>query len=437
MTIDLLRSLETSGVRFVRILWCDNANVLRGKAVHIGVLPQYAQHGVGISTAQQAVPATVDAPAAGSGLGPVGEVRLVPDWSTLVSLPYAPGHARVLGDMIKDGQPWPYCPRHFLRRVLADAARDGLEFQAAFENEFYLLRPTADGFEQADSCLFAQTLAMDLHRPVIGEIAEALVTQGLQVEQYYPESGPGQQEISIRYAPALAAADRQIAFRETVHAVARKHGLIASFLPKIFADQAGSGCHLHLSLWKNGQNVTPDAAGTQRLSAEALGFIAGVLNHLGAIMAITTPSPNSYRRLLPHCWSGAFRTWGIDNREAAIRVPSDPAAVGPTHLEVKTVDGSANPYLALGVVLAAGLDGIRRKLSPGQPATLDPGNVPGSERLPENLGQSLERFRKSEFFVNLLGPELHQAFTAVRQAEWETLKNASLEEEVGQLLERY
>ncbi len=443
MGSELLQSLEAAGIRFVRVLWCDNANIIRAKAIHIGALPHHLEHGVGISAAQQALPALYDAVVPGSGLGPVGEIRLLPDWSSLMPLPYAPGHARVLGDMVKDGLPWPLCPRNFLRRMVAEAASEGLAVMAAFENEFYLLRPSADGVVPADHTVFAATLAMDQNQAVIDEIAVALLAQGLAVEQYYPESGPGQHEISIHYTQAQQAADQQIVFRETVRGVALRHGLRASFLPKIFADQAGSGCHLHLSLWRDGQNLVPELGGLGGLSGVARAFIAGILAHLSALMALTTPSANSYRRIRPQAWSGAFRAWGLDNREAAVRVPSNPAGP-PTNFELKTVDASANPYLALGAVIAAGLDGVRRGLEPGEPLAVDPGTLPEAERqargidpLPVSLGEAIEHFSCDSLLFDVLGPELAQAYLAVRMAEWEAMKELELDQEVKLLLERY
>ncbi|NER24812.1 MAG: glutamine synthetase [Symploca sp. SIO1C2] len=444
MTNKILAKLNHIGIRFVRILWCDNANVIRTKALHRVTLADYLKHGVGISAAQQAIPVMYDAPAPGSGLGPVGEVRLVPDWNTFNPLPYAPRHACVLGDMVKDGQPWGLCPRNFLKRMIAEADREGLQVVAAFENEFYLLRRTADGIAPADETVFASTLSMELHRRVIDEIAEALVEQGMLVEQYYPESGPGQQEISILYTQALPAADQQIAFRETVRAIALQHNLIASFVPKIFADKAGNGCHLHLSLWQDGQNLLPNLEQDGGLSEVARRFIAGILQHLPALMAITTPSTNSYRRIVPHCWSGAFRCWGMDNREAAVRVPSNPEPPSPTHLELKTVDPSSNPYLALGAVIAAGVDGIRHCLELQEPVTVDPGTLTESERsergidrLPTNLGEAIEQLRNNQVLLDALGAELAQAYLAVRQAEWEGMKDLDLDAEVKLLLERY
>lgn len=438
------KTLERAGIKFVRILWCDNANIIRGKAVHLNLLDrEYFNYGVGISAGQQGVPVMYDAVIPETGLSPVGEVRLVPDWSTLKILPYAPGHARVMGNMILKVEPWAMCPRNFLIKTIAAAESRGLVVKAAFENEFYLLRQTAEGLEPADETLFASTQAMDLHREVIDRIADSLIAQGIPVEQYYPESGPGQQEISMRYTDALAAADWQIAFRETVRAIAARHDLAASFLPKIFPEAAGSGCHIHLSLWQDEQNLLPDPEGICGLSQTAREFIAGILHHLPSLMALTTPSVNSYRRLLPHCWSGAYGCWGLDNREAAVRVPSNPSGF-PTHFEFKTVDASANPYLALGAAIAAGLDGVQRSLEAPNPVTVDPGNLSaeertarGIERLPSNLGEAIACLQQNDVLLNALNPELSQAFLAVRQAEWEAMKDWELEQEVKTLWGRY
>ena len=407
------------------------------------MLSDYFDHGVGIAAGQQGIPVMYDAVIPETGLSPVGEVRLVPDWSTLKLLPYAPGHACVMGNMVLEKEPWEMCPRNFLIKTIAAAQDRGLSVKAAFENEFYLLRPTTKGFEASDETVFASTQAMEIHREVIDEIAAALIAQGISVEQYYPESGSGQQEISVRYTDALSAADWQIAFRDTVRAIAHQHDLEASFLPKIFANAAGSGCHIHLSLWQGKQNLLPDQQGVCGLSQTAREFIAGILHHLPSLMALTTPSVNSYRRLLPHCWSGAFRCWGLDNREAAVRVPSNPSGC-PTHFELKTVDASANPYLALGAAIAAGLDGVQKSLSAPNPVTVDPGNLSpeelssqGIDRLPSNLGEAIAHLQKNDVLLQALNSELSQAFLAVRQAEWSAMKDWDLEQEVKTLWGRY
>ena len=446
---NISKHLKENNIKFVRVLFCDNANIIRSKAFHINVLPEHFETGVSITVAQQAFPVMYDAVITQTGLAPVGEAWIVPDWSTLNLLPYAPTHARVIGDIFKNGSPWSLCPRGFLKSVITKAQNAGLQIKAAFENEFYLLKSNADGITPTDNTVFASTLGMDINRAVIDDIADALIAQSIQVERYHPESGPGQQEISIRYSDALQAADRQIAFRETVRGVALNHGLTASFVPKIFADQAGNGCHLHLSLWEGERNIISDPNGIGGISQSARSFMAGILDHLPALMALTTPSVNSYRRICPHFWSGAFRAWGFDNREAALRVPSSfaspsPSNFAPNNFELKTVDASANPYLALGSVISAGLDGIERSLELGEPVTVDPGNFSPAERkargidaLPSSLGDAIANLGNDDVLKNALGSELAQAFIAIRQAEWEAMKDMDIEQEVKILLSRY
>jgi glutamine synthetase len=442
MSRELVKSLETAGVKFLRFAFCDNANIIRAKAIHLGILADNLEYPISITAAQQALPVMYDSVVTDSGLGPVGEVFLKPDWDTLTILPYTPTHARVMGDMVINGQPWSICPRDFLKRAIADAQNLGIEIKASFENEFSLLRTIENKIIPTDETVFASSLAMDINRDTIDGITDALIAQGITVERYYPESAHGQQEISIRYANALQAADNQITFRETVHGVAIKQGLKASFLPKIFAEQAGNGCHLHLSLWQDSHNVTGDGSG--KVSPITQAFIAGILHHLPALMAITTPSTNSYRRIRPHFWSGAFSAWGYDNREGAVRVPTNALPPTTTHFELKTSDASANPYLSLGAVIFAGLDGIRQNLIPSEPVEQDPGLFSeielknrGIELLPQNLGTAITHLSNNSVLLNALGTPLAQAYLAVRKAEWEAMKDMELDQEVKLLLQRY
>lgn len=442
---EIRAAIRSHGIRYVRFLWCDNAGLIRAKAVHTAFLEDYLEGaGVGIAAAQQAVPVMVDALASGSGLTPAGEVHMRADWSTFTLLPYAPGHARVLTDIHEGEAPWPHCPRSFLRRMIEWAGQHGWQIRAAFENEFYLLRREGDRVVPADSTVFAQTAALDVLAPMLEELSSALEAQGIVPEMIYAESGPGQFEMPIRYAEALRAADNQIIFRETVRAVARRHGLIASFVPKIFPDKAGNGAHLHFSLWQGDQNRTADPRRPEALSLEAQTFIAGILHHLPALMVFTTPSPNSYKRIRPRFWSGAFTCWGYGNREAAVRVPQPPAGRPITHVELKTVDPSCNPYLALGAMIAAGLDGLEQGLDPGEPVQVDPADLSEQERairgirpLPASLGEAIAALEEDEALLQALGPELARSYLAVRRAEWEAMKDLPHEEEVQILLERY
>lgn len=441
----VLSSVAASGCRFLRLTWCDNAGLIRAKAARSTFVHDLmAGGGVGIAAAQQAVTAALDAPAPGSGLTPAGEVLLRADWTTFRSLLHAPGHARVLADIYDGDRPWGHCPRAMLRRAIARAADRGLEVLGAFENEFYLLRPEPGGWAPADATLFAQTFALDAQVAVLNAIVEALEAQGIAVELLHAESGPGQFEIPVRYTDALGAADQQIAFRETVRAVAGQHGLIASFLPKVFADQAGSGAHLHYSLRRDGRSVMADPDRPEAISATAASFAAGILDHLPALMALTTPSPISYRRIQPHSWSGAYACWGYANREAAIRVPRPVPGRPVSHLELKTVDATCNPYLALGAVIAAGLDGVDRGLTPGEPVPIDPGEYPESERrsrgiraLPGSIDDALAALEGDAILLEALGPDLARSFPAVRRAEAAALRALPAGDDVRLLLERY
>jgi glutamine synthetase len=397
--------------------------------------------------------AGVDALAPVDGMGPVGEFRLVPDPETFVVLPYAPHSGMLLCDMLaQDHQPWAACPRTFLKRMIAVAAERGLALQAAVEHEFYLARETPTGYEPFDRSLCYSSIGFDSAAPIIDEILHALELAGPQVEQYMPELGPGQQEISIRYADALRAADNVLLVRETVRGVARQHAVVASFAAKPFLDQAGSGAHIHFSLWgapgsgNEGRNLLYDPQGRGGLSELAYHFIGGVMTHLPGLLAITCASPNSYRRLLPHFWSSAYSAYGFDNREGAIRIPSPfwGREAESTNLELKPADHSANPYLALGALLAAGLDGVRRELNPGEPAAIDPGNWSeeeraqrGIHRLPQTLDAALDALEADTVLLEALGPLLATAYIAVKRLESRHCADLSPEEEARQHFYKY
>jgi glutamine synthetase len=266
---------------------------------------------------------------------------------------------------------------------------------------------------------------------VIDEVVEALGKQGMRVEQYYPELGHGQQELSIGYASALTAADNQLLYRETVRAVAFKNGYFASFAPKPWPDQPGNGCHLHLSVWdaSGSENLFYDGSMPFGLGRLGRHFAAGLLEHLPALVALTCPSFNSYHRLQPRAWSSAFTCYGPDNREAAVRIASTYAGqeMASMNLEFRASDNSANPYLALGAAIAAGLDGIVRRLDLGDerlvledPADLAPEQreARGIHRLPENLAQAVDALEADEVLMEALGPPLARAYLAVRRSEY-------------------
>jgi glutamine synthetase len=372
---------------------------------------------------------SLDSLAPDASYGPVGEIRLVPDPTTFTILPYAPRSGQMIANMVElDHQPWALDPRHFLQRMIATAGDQGLAFDAAFENEFYLAYRKDDGFVPVDRSLCFSGIGMESTEPVIQDIIAALTEQGLTVELSHPELGWGQQELSIRHAAALRAADNQITYRQTVRAVAAQHGMVASLAPKPWADQAGSGAHLHWSIWNgdHSRNVLAEPGAVGGLSQLGRYAVGGVLAHLPGLLGLTTPSTNSFRRLQPHYWSSAYTAWGIENREAAVRVPSrywDDEA-GSTNLELKASDNSANPYIALGGVIAAALDGVTRSLDPGDPVDIDPGNLTDAERekrgirrFPTTSMEALDALERDEVLMGAMGSGLGTEYLKVRRAE--------------------
>jgi glutamine synthetase len=425
----VIRAVDEHGLRLVRFLYCDNGGTIRGKASSRHGLEGRVASGIGLTVAMQAMN-SLDQLQPVPDMGPVGEVRLVPDPETFRVLPYAPATGAMFVDMIGlDGNPAPVCQRSFLKRMCDRLAERGLRIEISFENEFSLAYETDDGYEPIDSSLCFSTIGMTAAQDVVDDLVIALDAQGIVLEQYYAELGHGQHEIATGHAPAVEAVDNQIFTRETIRAVAAAHGMVASLAPKPWPDNAGNGCHIHFSLWEGDRNRFHDPDGPGSLSAEALGFIAGLLDHLPGLCGLTVPSFNSYHRILPHYWAGAFTCWGLDNREAPVRVPSLYAGreEASTNAELKAADASCNPYLALGGLIAAGLDGLERSLEPPEPVEVDPASMSdeeraarGVERMPVDQAQALDALAADERLLEALGGELADSYLAVRRSEWET-----------------
>jgi glutamine synthetase len=424
---DIVRQADEAGLRLVRFLWCGNDGTIRGKASSVHGLEGRLESGIGLTVAMQAMN-SLDQLQPVPDMGPVGEVRLVPDLETFRVLPYAPSTGAVLTDHVGlDGEPAPVCQRSFLKRMEARLAERGLVLRASFENEFSLATWDGAQYLPIDSALCFSTIGMTASQDYVDELAAALDAQGIVLEQYYAELGHGQQEISTGHAPALQAADEQLLVRETIRAVAGRHGLVASLAPKPWPENAGNGGHIHFSLWEGASNRFHDASAPDLLSAEALSFIAGVLEHLPGLCGVTAPSFNSYHRIVPQYWAGAFTCWGHDNREAPVRVASTFRGMeeSSTNAELKAADATSNPYLAVGVLIAAGLDGLERGLEPPPSVEVDPATIPEDERmrrgivrLPATQQEALDALEADPVLMTALGPKLAESYLAVRRSEW-------------------
>jgi len=427
---EAVAACREAGVRLVRFLYCDNGGIVRAKAAHVERLVDRMRTGIGLTVAMQAMN-SLDQLQPVEGMGPVGEVRLVPDPSTFRILPYAPHSAAMLVDHVRlDGESYEADPRAFLKRMAGALTDRGMVMRCAVENEFSLATRVEDGFAPIDDSLCFSTVGVTASQEVTDAMVAALEAQSIQLEQFYVELGHGQQELSIVHLPVLEAADTQVLVRETIRAVASSFGLVASLAPKPWPDQAGNGAHVHFSVWDDTgeRNLFHDGGLRYALSETAERFAAGILAHTPALLALTAPSFNSFRRLLPQHWSSAFVCWGPDNREATVRVPStfwgleEPS----TNLEYKPADASCNPYLAFAGLIAAGLDGLERGLELPDPMLVDPATLPdaerermGAARYPEDLGAALDALERDDVLTTAMGGPLTASYVAVRRSEFE------------------
>jgi len=425
---DLVATADEAGLRLVRFLWCGNDGTVRAKASGMHGLQARLRAGIGLTVGMQAMN-SLDQLQPVDGMGPVGEVRLVPDLETFRILPYAPHTGVLLTDHVRlDGAPAPVCQRSFLKRMERQLLQRGLTLQAAFENEFSLATRIDGSYVPVDSALCFSTIAMTAAETYVDDLVAALDAQRIPLEQYYAELGHGQHEISTARATALRAADEQLLVRETIRALAPRHGLVASLAPKPWPGNAGNGCHVHFSLWEGNRNRFHDGSDPDGLSRTARAFIAGVLAHLPALCALSAPSFNSYHRIVPQSWAGAFVCWGYDNREAPVRVasPVRGSEEATTNVELKAADASSNPYLALGGLIAAGLDGLDCDLDPPEPVGVDPATLPEPERsargiapMPATQAAALDALAGDRLLRAALGAELAESYLAVRRSEWQ------------------
>jgi glutamine synthetase len=418
--------LRDEGVRLVGMTFVDNGGITRIKIVPLARLERTAIAGVGMSDVW-AVSANDDhfafdyMPQFDS---PSGDMRLVPDLTAVRALAAAPGWAWAPANQYsQELQLLETCQRGALRRATDAAAAVGIEFKATFEVECTLLdgdlRPAHDGPGYSTRALLAI-------EPFVLQLAEVLEAQGIDVDQLHPEYSPGQFEVSVGATDPVDAADRLVLMRTTIRQVAAQHGFQVSYAPIVIPGAVGNGCHLHLSAWRGGENLMTGGPGPGGLRAEGASFVAGMLEALPAITAVAAPSAASYLRLQPGHWSGAYTVWGVENREATLRlIPGSRSVRGQAaNVELKTVDGAANPYLAVLASIGAGLDGISRGLPLADGVTADPAKLSDAEReragirrLPASLSEAADALAESAVLRAAFGDLLFDSFLAVRRYE--------------------
>ncbi|MFC1411868.1 glutamine synthetase family protein [Streptacidiphilus sp. N1-12] len=420
-----MAELGAEGVVAVALGWVDNAGIGRVKAVPLRRLAEAVQDGVGMSPVFDVF--LVDDSTTTSRLlgGPGGDLRLFPDLERAVPLAAQPGWAWAPADRYRqDGTPHPACQRQFARRMVDAAEAGGLTFRAAYEVEWVVQRP--DGSSPTDGPAYGLHRLTDLS-DYLRDVLLALEAQQLTVQQIHPEYAVGQFEVSIAAEDPVGAADSTVLVRQTVRGVSDQHGLRASFAPSVEAGSVGNGAHLHLSPWRGGVNLLAGGDGRHGLGREGEAFLAGVLRELPALLVLGAPGVASYLRLVPSHWAGAYHCWGLENREAALRLIAGPNRAA--NVEVKCFDGAANPYLAIGGVIAAGLAGIDEGLTLPEEVEGDPAFAAAPPpRLPESLTDALSAYTQSDLLRDRLGETLFEAIRAVRQAEVELFAGKSPQE---------
>ena len=366
------------------------------------------------------------------------DMVLKPDLDTFRVFPWADASgekvARIICDIANpDGSPFPGCPRTTLKKVIAQAAAEGWVMNAGPEAEFFLFQkkdgaPTTQTHDRAG---YFDLTPVDQGEDVRREIVLALQAMGFQVEAAHHEVAPGQHEIDFRYDDVLTTADSVSTFRFVVKHVATRNGVHATFMPKPIYGINGSGMHTHQSLFSNGTNLFYDERGQWQLSELCLHYIGGLLRHAKGFCAITNPLVNSYKRLVPGYEAPTNIAWSERNRSPLVRVP---AARGvATRVELRMPDPAANPYLALAVMLRAGLDGIEKKMDPGPPINKNIYKMSHRERrhlrideLPGNLSEALDAMEKDDLVLETLGDHIVRHFVEAKRNEWfEYIKHVS------------
>ncbi|MYM23471.1 type III glutamate--ammonia ligase [Duganella sp. FT135W] len=409
---ELQGELAAQGVRYVFAQFTDIHGAAKGKLVPLANLGDIVSPGAGFS-----------GPSIwGTGLprnGPRSEYYGRADLTTLQPMPWLPGYARVVLDGHVAGEPFDACPRQVLRKQVARLAARGWSLNAGLEPEFFLLQKGANGHDaEAGDTLEKpsyDTKSLLRRRSFLDKLTTSLNECGLGVYQIDHEDATGQFEVNYHYADALRAADNFMLFKMAAHHIAEEEGMLFSMMPKPFAERPGSGLHFHLSLEDDNGNP---------VSVISEHFFGGLLHHAPALTALCAPTVNSYKRLMcgeslsGTSWAPAFIGHGDNNRTVVARTVHG-------RVEWRLPDSSANPYLALAGVIAAGLDGIDRQLDPGEPVNQDVYEMSAAQRaelglklLPQNLGAAAEAFKADTVLAESLGATIVHEFAALKSAEW-------------------
>ena len=435
---DILRIVEEEDVEFIRLQFTDMFGNLKNIAVTANQLEKALDNRC-----------MFDGSAIDGFVGiEESDMCLCPDLSTLAIFPWRPQQgkvARLICDVCRpDGTPFAGDPRYVLKRVVKEAQELGYVLEVGPECEFFLFntdenaRPTTDTDEHAS---YFDIGPLDGGENARRDIVMTLEEMGIIIEASHHEMAPAQHEIDLRYDEALTTADNIMTFKLATRTIERRHGLHATFMPKPKFGVNGSGMHINLSLKKDGKNIFEDKNDPNGLSREAYYFIGGIMKHIRGMAAVTNPLVNSYKRLVPGFAAPVYIAWSITNRSPLIRIP---AGGDGKHIELRSPDSAANPYLTLAVCLKAGLDGIINKIEPPESVDCNIYTMTDQERkalnidhLPGTLIDALQEMKKDPLIMDVLGEHIAENYISAKEDEWQRYRTYVSEWETQEYLDRY
>jgi glutamine synthetase len=423
---NIIEKAKEGNIKFIQLQFTDIHGMIKAVTIPVEKLPESLEKGIWFDGSSI------------EGFTRICEsdMYLMPDQQTYVVLPWEEDTVRLICDIYtSDGKPFDGDPRYILKRAMKEAENLGCQYNVGPELEFFLFKPKESGElhpSAHDIAGYFDFSPRDLASDVRKEIMLALESLGMEVEMSHHEVAPGQHEIDFKYGDALTQADRCITFKHAVKSIANKHGLYATFMPKPIFGENGSGMHVHQSLFdiKTKTNVFFDEKDEYKLSNTAKSFVAGQLEHVKAFSAITSPTVNSYKRLVPGYEAPVYICWAKTNRSSLIRVPRySPGREHSTRVELRCPDPSNNPYLAFAVMLKSGLDGMKKDLAPPEPVEeniyqFDDSKLKESkiDTLPGSLGEAVAEMEKDEIVRETLGPHTYPLYINAKKAEWDNYR---------------
>jgi glutamine synthetase len=431
----VIRAIREKQIRLLSVEYVDFGGISRSKARTVGDLEGFLESGVGFAKANFGITAFDTVAAEPTYTVASGEANLVPDVETFAIPPYANRVARFMGELRNiDGSSWELCPRHAFRDFLKRVEMMGYKYWGGAEMEFNVVRREGSSITPWISAAIQSQHGLELGEELVSEIVENVEAMNVKVIKAHAEGGGtygGHFEIDMHHQTGVKCADDVVTFRDAAKAISHKRGLEATFLAKLADPFTGSGMHMHSSLTdpRADKNLFVDPNDDRKLGLSQLcyHFIGGILEHTRGLCAAVAANVNSYKRLIhPGHWAADGVFYASGHRGAAVRIPQVADKNETAHVEFRVPDPACNPYIAFTCMLAAGIDGIKRKIEPGDPITDDVGRLSRNERsrrgikpLPKSLYEAVEEFRKDDVFRDALGKALFDEYANIKLAEWD------------------